>query len=224
MRARRSTGRARYRVIDGKSSVELKLRTPRQLFDERDPAPFRERDLDDDAARYILQSFRELRDHNDVNLKLYFDTLDELKDKPQVIGEAIHAFFNFERDVKRRELRDIFRIGLISLLIGLSFLFACTLIYHGIFNLPWLPGPIGLMLKEGALIMGYVSMWKPLSIFLYEWWPLRAELHELRDLGEIEIEVLALDKTLIWSSAAQQGPIDQKNMRPIDPLKATSAI
>ena len=33
---------SRYPVIDGKASVELKLRTPRQLFDERDPAPFRD--------------------------------------------------------------------------------------------------------------------------------------------------------------------------------------
>lgn len=214
--------RARYRVIDGKTSVELKLRTPRQLFDERDPAPFRERDLDDDAARYILQSFRELKDHGKVKLSVYFETLGELSDRPHVIGEAIHMFFNFERDVKRRELRDIFRIGLISLLIGLTFLFTCTLIYHGIFAIPWLPEPLGLMLKEGAMIMGYVSMWKPLSIFLYEWWPIRAELDELHSLGDLEVEVLTLDGELVWSSTAPNKVIPGV-IRPLENLKAPTA-
>ncbi len=34
--------------------IDISLRLAEQLFDGRDPAPFRERDLDEDAADYIL--------------------------------------------------------------------------------------------------------------------------------------------------------------------------
>jgi hypothetical protein len=94
MRNRRADGRRRYRVVDGKHSIELKLRTPHQLFDERDPAPFRERDLDDDAARYLLGSFRDAKSLGDVKVSLYFETMGEFRERPHVIIEAIHGFYH----------------------------------------------------------------------------------------------------------------------------------
>lgn len=36
----------RYRREEGAVCIDLRLRSERQLFDLRDPAPFRERDLD----------------------------------------------------------------------------------------------------------------------------------------------------------------------------------
>jgi hypothetical protein len=183
----------RYRVIGGKPSIELKLRSPRQLFDERDPAPFRDRDLDDDAARYILASYRDLRDQNQVRLSLYFESLGELGQSPNLIEKAIRAFFTFEADMKRRELRDIIHQGLLSLVIGITFLFTCTSFAQ------WMDGKgIGLwssMMKEGLFIMGWVAMWRPVSIFLYEWWPIRADLLVLRRLSNIEVDILPLMQT-----------------------------
>jgi len=31
------------------------------------------------------------------------------------------------------------------------------------------------ILHEGLLIGGWVAMWRPLEIFLYDWWPIRAD-------------------------------------------------
>ena len=45
---------ARYRVEDGRSCIDIKVRHSGQLFDGRDPAPFRERDLDEDAVDYVM--------------------------------------------------------------------------------------------------------------------------------------------------------------------------
>jgi hypothetical protein len=39
-----------YRVEDGKVCIDIRVRTARQLFDLRDPAPFRERDWDQGAV------------------------------------------------------------------------------------------------------------------------------------------------------------------------------
>ena len=34
-------------------------------------------------------------------------------------------------------------------------------------------------IKEGLILVGWVSMWKPINIFLYEWWPLIEAKNEL---------------------------------------------
>ncbi len=192
MRARKSNSRARYRVLGGKHSVDLKLRTPHQLFDERDPAPFRERDLDDDAARYVLGSYRDLQGLGPrVKLSLYFEELGEFHPRPQVIIDAIHTFYRYEAESKRRELRDIFRQGLISLIIGVMFLFLCT------WTATWITGqesntqPFALFstMREGLVIMGWVAMWRPISILLYEWWPIRDSMVTYQQLGEIDVDI-----------------------------------
>ena len=193
--SRRTSMRPRYRVIGGKPSVELKLRTPRQLFDERDPAPFRERDLDDDAARYIHASFRELDDQKNAKLSLYFESLGELENNPQEIVRAIHAFYRFEAEMKRRELKDTFRHGFVSLMIGLTLLFIFTAIAQATKandgNL------FTSMLHEGSFIVWWVSMWKPISIFLYDWWPIRESLNTFNALANIQIDIHPLRAELL---------------------------
>ena len=206
MRILRRSG-TRYPVIDGKASVELKLRTPRQLFDERDPAPFRERDLDDDAAQYILTSFREIEDQRRVKLSLYFETLEEFADNPKVVCEAIRAHFAFQAQVKRRELKDIFRHGWISLLIGLVFLFICSYMGHGGSQKP--ADLLGSMRYEAFFIMAWVSMWKPISVFLYEWWPISESLAVLNRLSQLEVEITSREEF-----ARPTGTVRAKDARP----------
>jgi hypothetical protein len=49
---------------------------------------------------------------------------------------------------------------------------------------PWPPGnlvgrffrnQIADLIKESPLIGGWIAMWGPMGIFLYDWWPIRAE-------------------------------------------------
>ncbi len=49
----------RYKTSEGKKWIEVRVKSSQQLFDVRDPAPFRERDLDDDFTEYIFASARE---------------------------------------------------------------------------------------------------------------------------------------------------------------------
>ena len=53
MSAKSSSSRKRYRTSGDKSLIEVRVKNAQQLFDVRDPAPFRERDLDDDFVEYI---------------------------------------------------------------------------------------------------------------------------------------------------------------------------
>ncbi len=194
----------RYRVVEGRPIIELMLKTPHQLFDERDPAPFRERDLDDEAAQYIISSYEHLPSQKQAKLSLSFTRFGEFEDSPQTIQHAIHSFFQYEAEEKRRKLKTLFTRGFISLGIGLSFLFACIYISHGANIETNSTGVLTSFLHEGLLLMGWVSMWNPINIFLYEWWPLYAEEQTLKELSQIEIEVLSAESA--FDRAATQAP------------------
>jgi len=44
--------------------------------------------------------------------------------------------------------------------------------------------------REGLTIAGWVAMWRPLQIYLYEWWPLRDERRILERLGRMRVHLV----------------------------------
>ena len=63
---------------------------------------------------------------------------------------------------------------------GLTFLLVCMLIRQLAYSFG--SGAISEIVAEGMLIAGWVAMWRPLEIFLYEWWPV---LRRTRVLGKL---------------------------------------
>lgn len=45
-----------YRRENGNTLIEIRLHDVRQLFDTLDPAPFHEKDLDENAATYLSEA------------------------------------------------------------------------------------------------------------------------------------------------------------------------
>jgi hypothetical protein len=49
-------------------------------------------------------------------------------------------------------------------------------------------------LEEGLLISGWVALWRPLEIFLYEWWPVSHQQKIFAKLAYIPIEIRLLEE------------------------------
>lgn len=47
----------------------------------------------------------------------------------------------------------------------------------------------GELLRESLLIGGCVAMWRPLEVFLYDWWPIRAEARLYDRLGAMPVRI-----------------------------------
>ena len=68
----------------------------------------------------------------------------------------------------------MFAVGRTSLVIGVVTL--ASAIALGDFLAALMKGSrIGEIVRESLTIGGWVSMWRPLEIFLYAWWPIRSE-------------------------------------------------
>jgi hypothetical protein len=48
---------------------------------------------------------------------------------------------------------------------------------------------LGVILRESVLIGGWVAMWRPLEIFLYDWWPILAEARLFDRLSVMRVQV-----------------------------------
>lgn len=190
MMQRQKINRGRYPVIDGRVSIEIKLKTFNQIFDDRDPAPFRERDLDDEAVEYIVSSFRDAGSSSDFQLVIYGPRAEENSRAANDIITSIHAYFSYESEAMRKRIKSALRIGLISLIIGLAFLTTAVVTMQLI---PKDAAVTGSMIKEGLTLLGWVSMWKPINTFLYEWWPLLALKRTYDKLSVIEIKKVLVD-------------------------------
>jgi hypothetical protein len=88
--------------------------------------------------------------------------------------------------MNRRELRQLLRLGWMSLLIGLAFLAVCEIAAQTL--TPYM-GRWHSVMKEGLTILGWVAMWRPLEIWLYRWWPIRHLGKIYRKLGAIPVEI-----------------------------------
>lgn len=158
-----------------RNRIELRLRHVNQLFNSLDPSPFYEQDLDSDAEEFIVGWARELPRNSpfDIVLHLTEPRTDGLahSDAERKIGGAFALYFRNRTKQEDRRLRELLRTGRISLLIGLMFLFVCFLIAHFVGSAEDVGNPFVRILRESFIIIGWVAMWRPLEIFLYDWWP-----------------------------------------------------
>jgi hypothetical protein len=45
------------------------------------------------------------------------------------------------------------------------------------------------ILQESLLIGAWVAMWRPLEVFLYDWWPIRADTRLLDKLSVMPVRI-----------------------------------
>ena len=180
----------RYRREDEKILVEVKLDNPKYLFDRKDPSPIKDRDLNEDVAEYIVSSIREIPQRYITKLCIYFKQGDNGLYSAERIKSAISNYFLFEAFETQKRFKQTLKLGLRSLLIGLSFLFLCiymSKLFHNSAELFWN------LVIEGLTVLGWVSMWYPINIFLYDLWPIRTQLKSHLRISEMEIEINYLE-------------------------------
>jgi hypothetical protein len=89
-----------------------------------------------------------------------------------MLREAVDDHFWRRARATWARLRRLFREGRIALVIGLGFLL------------------VAIVIQESLILMGWVALWRPIGIFLYDWWPIRAEARLLDRLGEMHVQVV----------------------------------
>jgi hypothetical protein len=177
---------------DRDAVVDLRIRALGQLFDSMDPSPFREKALDDKAARWLLDSVRE--HPPGVSLRVRVQLPESLRIAAHNLPDAIHNHFRLALEQARRELRWRMASGWRALAVGLALLAACIVVGSFIAAEFAASEHAGLrIVDEGLLILGWVALWRPLDILLFDRFELRAGLRPLERLVEVPVELVFVD-------------------------------
>ena len=169
--------------------IEMRIRNLRQLFDSLDPSPFIALDLDDDAQQYIVGSAKVLSSRLPLALAIHVSEPPESAEEVRDVGEAIREHFIRQSGFATLRLNQLIRHGWISLAIGLAFLSAALAASAAL--LKWADASTtAAIFREGLLICGWVAMWRPIQIFLYDWWPILGERRTFDRLGRMPVQII----------------------------------
>jgi hypothetical protein len=168
--------------------IEIRVEKLAQLFHGLDPYPFREKELDKDAEEFIVSWARELPRDRPFKIVVHMPEEQLALPEAQDVRPAIGQFFAYRAQVMTLELKELFRIGRRSLAIGFTVLFLSVLASQ-IIARKIEPRALGKVIEESLLIFAWVANWRPIEIFLYDWWPIVRRRDLYRRLGEAEVEL-----------------------------------
>ena len=165
------------------SILEVRILNVDQIFDNRDPAPFRERDLDSDFVDYLVDGVRDLGTAAPIRIIVGLGE----GCPPGQIEDAVHRYFEQALARSRRNRREQVRSGGIALAIaGVAILVLTGL---GQLVAMTIPNPLGAGLQTALEISGWVFMWRPIEVLIYDGIPVRREQRVLSAIRAAPIDV-----------------------------------
>jgi hypothetical protein len=176
-------------IPPGTEVIEVHVNELGQIFNSMDPSPFNEKDLDVEAEEFIVGWARELPPDKPLALRVHLDKPAVTTEMADGLRKAVRSYFARRSKAARQRLRELFRVGRKSLVIGLGFLAICLLAGNWVAQ-AWAGGRLAEIVRESLLIGGWVAMWRPLEIFLYEWWPIVRDRRLYDRLGAMPVRIV----------------------------------
>ena len=171
------------------NAIELRIEEISQLFHTLDPFPFREKDLDANAEEFIVSWARELPPDQALKIIVHVPETQASTPEARELNAALTRYFDYRAQATARELRELFRIGRRALAIGLTVMSLCVIASQAVTE-RLTSHPLGRFFDESLTIFGWVANWRPIEIFLYDWWPLLYMRRLYEKLSDLPVEVV----------------------------------
>ena len=162
------------------NSIDLLLIGPDSIFYGRHM-------LTREAEELIIEEATIKDSGNPILVKIFFNNNET--ERSGEISNAIHKHFASRRKKSERELKKSLALGWRSLLISIIFL--ALLIWLTSAFIDRLPeGGWLATFREILIILGWVALWRPADLLLYEWRPFKREVNLFRRLEACKVEIV----------------------------------
>jgi hypothetical protein len=118
---------------------------------------------------------------------------------------ALKRYFTNRAEVIGLDLNELFRVGRRSLAIGLSVLSLCIIVSQTVSALA--PPPFNRVIEESLLIFGWVANWRPIEIFLYDWWPINRRRNLYRRIAAARSSYVRISRLWLLIQMKKHWPI-----------------
>ncbi|MCI0448039.1 hypothetical protein L0152_33080 [bacterium] len=167
--------------------IELRLHDINQLFNSMDPSPFREKELDAQAEEFIVSWAMELPRQEPPSLTIHLEKPPGDDRDARAVNDAVRNYFSYRAEQAAWQNRQLLRQGWKNLTIGLAFLATC--LFAAQFLGRYGGGAFIAILRESLIIGGWVAMWRPMEIFLYDRWPIKRKQKLYNRLSQMEVRL-----------------------------------
>ena len=161
-----------------------------RLYRSLDLSPMQNKDLNSEVEEFIVGSAQEHPLDEPLTLRIRLKNWPS-RDPSEVIRQSIQNYFAYRASMNHLEFRRLMKRGRSSLLIGLLFLGACLATSKLLFGSE---GTWASFARESLTIAGWVAMWRPMEIYLYDLWPLRNRGRIYKKLSQLPVEVVQKPK------------------------------
>jgi hypothetical protein len=166
------------------ATIRISIETLGELFRRPEIDPFAGRMEREPGMDRILHAIDDLpSSHEPIEVEISVPEGAATGRTAAEMGEAIDLFCTAEIAELRREVELTRRRGLQALWVGLPFLAIC-LGLSGIATAMLGTTGLGNVASNSFVIIGWVALWRPAEVLLYDWWPLR---HRIRLLQRLEL-------------------------------------
>lgn len=179
-----------YRKVDGTTIIEIDLSSVQQLFNSFDPAPFHEKELDINAETYIVDMVDDFPLKTPFRLVIYLHGASATGEDARTIVKAVRSHFRYRMLEQDLKFRTRFRHGRWALLVGLIFVAIAMFARQLVFSHFGSSDLAAQIIADSLLIIGWAAMWEPVTVLLYELWPILQMKKIYEKITTMEIEVL----------------------------------
>jgi hypothetical protein len=163
------------------ATVRVRVRSLAQMFNELDPSPFWDRDLDPAAAQFIEDEFRERKSAQTWHLDVHVLDGAELTTDLQA---AVEHYYKRLASSERVKLRENLRVAEIALLGGIAIFLLCLTTRQLLSDMA-----APRFLSEGLIVLAWLALWRPTEALVYGWVPLYRQQRLYQRLASIRVTV-----------------------------------
>jgi len=161
-------------------NVDQMLIAPRDVF-------YGKRTLNRNAEEFLIEESEKHPYQTAIYLKVYLPP--DALNRAQEIEAAVHQHFTYRKNKSLKELGQTLQFGWRSLLVAIVFL--SLLVLFTLLVIRRLPeGGLSIIFREILIILGWVALWRPIDLLLYEWRQFKRDANLFNRLAQCKIEVI----------------------------------
>lgn len=168
-------------------AIELRLRDVSQLFNTLDPFPFREKDIDPAAEHFIVGWAQDLPKNKPIEIVVHLQSGTADERTRSDIANALCGWFAAKAKAESNAIRTLFRDGRIAFVIGIVLMSVCLFAAWKLSDA--YGGTLGRIIQESFVIVGWVVLWRPAEMVLYDWVPMVRRRKLYRRLAAAKVSV-----------------------------------
>jgi hypothetical protein len=165
----------------------LELGSLSELFAEPGFDPLSGRTEEVAGIERLANELRPLH-RSPVTTRIALPASERAPDLEQRCRGALRAVLDRRIERNRNDAGSLRKEGYATLWRGLVFLALCLLGSRVMAEVTLLPGFIERFVDEGLVIAGWVALWYPLDVLLYQRWPLARERRLYESLRDMRLE------------------------------------